>query len=215
MVVGMPLGCSKEDDPDGSTTGSTTTLTGSSTTSTSQTTDSIYETSDTAPVDDCPETATDIEGPFYHGDAPVRNNLDLYGDKGTALTVSGRVLDTDCASIDSAVIEVWHADQKGAYDDSKEYRYRGQMAADAKGQYEFHTLVPGRYLNNGTYRPAHIHIKIWVKGVEVLTTQLYFAGDPYNKVDPWYQEAMELQWTKDKKGRWVASFDFHVTRLNG
>ena len=33
------------------------------------------------------------------------------------------------------------------------------------------------------YRPSHFHVKVWVDGIERLTTQLYFEGDPYFGVD--------------------------------
>ena len=55
-------------------------------------------------------TDDDIQGPFYIADAPVRTELDLYGDEGTSLTISGRVLDADCEPLPLAVVEVWHAE---------------------------------------------------------------------------------------------------------
>ncbi|MEM6927391.1 MAG: dioxygenase, partial [Myxococcota bacterium] len=80
----------------------------------------------------------------------------------------------------------WHADPAGDYDGSADGKYRGQTRTDADGAYRFETLVPGRYLNGAQFRPAHVHVKVWVDGVERLTTQLYFANDPYNDVDPWF-----------------------------
>ena len=43
----------------------------------------------------------------------------------------------------------------------------------------FETIQPGRYLNGGSFRPAHIHFMVSRPGLAPLTTQLYFAGDPY------------------------------------
>ena len=159
--------------------------------------------------DECALTDDNIEGPFYVSDAPIRSNLDLYGDNGTGVTVSGRVLDANCAPISSAVLEVWHADPSGAYDkDSAEMRYRGQMATDAAGDYSFHSLVPGFYLNGPTYRPAHIHVKLWVGGAELLTTQLYFRDDPYNATDSFIEPGLIMDYSLDASGGRVASFDF-------
>lgn len=160
---------------------------------------------------DCPETQSDIEGPFYISDAPVRSDLDVHDDAGTKLFVSGSVVDGLCVPIANAVIEVWHADPAALYDDSAQMRYRGQFATDKDGNYAFSSLVPGHYLNDGQYRPAHLHIKIWVKGNEVLTTQLYFSGDKYNKDDPWYSVEKEMTMTKDAKNdAWTSEFTFSV-----
>jgi len=33
------------------------------------------------------------------------------------------------------------------------------------------------------WRPAHLHLKLSAPGYELLTTQLYFPGDPHNADD--------------------------------
>ena len=148
---------------------------------------------DTGAPGSCSITGDDIEGPFYISDAPVRSDLDTWGDEGLRIRLSGVIQSTDCIPLAGAVIEIWHADDEGAYDnDSADMRYRGQQATDSEGRYAFETLVPGRYLNGGTYRPAHIHVKIWVDGVERLTTQLYFDDDPYNEGDAWYEASRSM-----------------------
>ena len=150
----------------------------------------------------CGPTASDIEGPFYRPDIPIGGNLDVHGDDGLPLVLSGRVVDTACAPIEGAVVEIWHAtpvapggepgDVEAVYDASEAYRYYGQVATDADGRYEFTTLRPGWYLNGSAYRPAHIHVKVWVGDQEQLTTQLYFTGDPFNETDPWYNPELAL-----------------------
>lgn len=77
-------------------------------------------------------------------------------------------------------------------------RYRGQIAADSEGRFTLTTLRPGWYLNGASYRPAHLHLKVWVDGKERLTTQLYLEDDPYNKDDPWFEAARAL--VMKKKG---------------
>lgn len=157
----------------------------------------------------CSATDDNIQGPFYVSDAPVRSDLDLYDEKGIGLTVSGQVLDVDCNPIEGAVLEIWHADPTGGYDnDSAAMRYRGQMATDSAGSYSFSTLVPGHYLNGPTYRPAHIHAKLWVDGAELLTTQLYFRDDPYNDGDAFIEKSLIMDFTTNPVGDWIAVFDF-------
>jgi protocatechuate 3,4-dioxygenase beta subunit len=95
--------------------------------------------------------------------------------------------------------------------DSEEMQYRGQMATDEKGGYSFHTLKPGWYLNSGLFRPSHIHIKIWVDGIERLTTQLYFEGDPKIEADSWAEEELEVTLSKAADGSATGSFDFSVS----
>ena len=174
---------------------------------------------DTAPVDTasadtgdtgatCAPTEDDIEGPFYRANAPERDDLAVPGDSGTPLVLSGRVLSVDgCVPVPGAVVDLWHADPDGAYDnDSPAWRYRGRVVADAEGGWRVRTSQPGRYLNGAQYRPAHVHVKIWVDGVERLTTQLYFPDDPYNGADPWYAPELEVVRT----GAETARFDFVV-----
>ncbi len=135
---------------------------------------------------DCEVTTSDIEGPYYLEGVPIRTELDLYGDEGQKMLLTGRVLDTNCIPIADAVIDFWQASPAADYDnDSAEMRYRGQQAAAADGSFALTTLKPGWYLNGSKYRPSHIHVKVFVGGEAVLTTQLYFESDPYIVDDPW------------------------------
>lgn len=137
------------------------------------------------PSDSCALTSEDIEGPFYLADVPERSELDTAGDMGIVLELSGTVRDEGCTPLAEVIVEIWHADPEGEYDNSATQHYRGWVRTDAEGNYAFRTLVPGRYLNGSTYRPAHIHLKAHRGGQEVLTTQIYFANDPYLDEDPW------------------------------
>jgi protocatechuate 3,4-dioxygenase beta subunit len=145
-----------------------------------------------APSGSCELTPADIEGPFYLPDSPERSDLDTLGDDGVGLALSGLVSDAGCSSLADVIVEVWHADPSGAYDNGGTYNYRGWVRTGADGVYAFSTLIPGRYPNAGTLRPAHIHIKLWRDGVELLTTQLYFEDDPYLEDDPWAEPARTM-----------------------
>ena len=159
----------------------------------------------------CNETSPNIEGPFWVPGVPERSELDLYDDDGISLTISGQVTDTDCNPIPGAVVEVWHANPSGIYDNhSPKKRYRGQLAADASGHYSFHTLKPGWYLNGPRFRPSHIHIKIWVEGRQIKTTQLYFEGDPYIDGDEFVVDDLILPLSGSEATGLMGRFDFAV-----
>lgn len=154
----------------------------------------------------CAPTNDDIEGPFWIEGVPVRDVLVTAGEPGVRLRLEGVVRDGTCAAVSGAVVEIWHADADGAYDDSEDLRFRGQVATDAAGQYRFETIVPGRYLNGATYRPSHIHMKVHVAGEERLTTQVYFEGDPYLEADPWAEPARTVCLEDAVEGH-AATFD--------
>ena len=67
--------------------------------------------------------------------------------------------------------------------------YYGWVTSDADGRYSFSSLRPGWYLNGASYRASHLHIKVFVGGVEVLVTQLYFPDDDFNALDPIFVSA--------------------------
>jgi catechol 1,2-dioxygenase len=130
-------------------------------------------------VGDC-ETTTDILGPFYRPNSPLRSNLVLKGEGGTLIELSGIILHNDCKTpYSKAKIELWHCDAKGVYDNSSAaYRYRGTIYSDENGRYAFNTILPVPYdAGGGHVRPAHFHLMITAKGYQPLVTQLYFSGD--------------------------------------
>ena len=130
---------------------------------------------------DC-ETTTDILGPFYRPDNPIRNNLRIPGDTGILTELSGIIKHNDCKTpYKNAKIELWHCDEKGVYDNtSDKYLYRGTTFCNEKGEYSFKTILPVPYdTGGGNFRPAHFHLMITAQGYLPLVTQLYFTGDQY------------------------------------
>jgi hypothetical protein len=144
----------------------------------------------------CVATEDNIEGPYYRRGAPQRDDLVTQGMLGTRLELEGSVFSTRCLPLAGAAIEIWQADARGNYDNAG-YGLRGTLIAGAYGRYRLRTIVPGHYLNGDRYRPAHIHVKVRAEGHRPLTTQLYFAGDPYNAGDPWIRPSLVLAPTRD------------------
>ncbi|MDB4539255.1 hypothetical protein N9231_02475 [Saprospiraceae bacterium] len=129
----------------------------------------------------CDPTTLDYygEGPFYTENPPTieENKLANSEEVGTRIIISGRVLNLDCNEyIPNTIVDVWHADNAGNYDNVG-FNLRGQTKSNEQGFYLYETILPGKYLNGGKFRPSHIHYKITPPGFGVLTTQLYFQGD--------------------------------------
>ncbi len=155
----------------------------------------------------CDESADNIEGPFYRENAPLRTDL-RDGINGTRVDISGSVLDTGCQPIPNALIDVWQADNGGDYDNSSDaYVLRGRFYSNESGEYTFRTIHPGHYPNGGTYRPAHIHVKVSAEGYKDLTTQLYFAGDEYNDGDPFIVDTLIMDIVEDGENE-LCTFNF-------
>ena len=163
----------------------------------------------------CVLTPDNIEGPYYRQGAPMRADLADAGTPGTRLVIRGRVTDAGCAPIGRATLDVWQADRDGRYDNDghagDKLVLRGKLATNGDGAFEFRTIVPGRYLNGRQYRPAHVHVKVSAPGFAPLTTQLYFDGDPYNKVDPFIKSPLVMR-LGDEGSAKAARFDFALDR---
>ncbi len=135
---------------------------------------------------DC-ETTTDILGPFYRPESPVRNTLLVKGEGGVPIELYGIIRHNDCRSpYKNAKVELWHCDNDGVYDNTtEEFRYRGTTHTDDDGSYSFNTILPVPYdAGGGLIRPAHFHLMITAKGYQSFVTQLYFTGDKNLINDP-------------------------------
>jgi len=148
----------------------------------------------------CARTLAQTEGPFFKTDTPLRTSF-LEKDARERLVVTGQVLSAQCRPVPNALLEFWHADEFGEYD-NKGYRYRGHQHADAQGRYRLETIVPAEYPG----RARHIHVKVQAPGRRVLTTQLYFPNQPGNRRDGIYRPELEMKMTQPDQG----AFDFVV-----
>ena len=132
-------------------------------------------------------TPRQTAGPYYTPDSPRRASLVEPGDRGPRLLLAGRVLTTACRPVPGALLDVWHCDAQGEYDNAG-FRHRGHLYADASGDYRLETIVPGLYPG----RTRHIHIRVQAPGGRPLTTQLYFPGDAGNARDGIWQSELEI-----------------------
>jgi len=138
-------------------------------------------------------------GPFYaEGSPPLAVGGDLKQDNdGAPLLVRGRVLDDSDKPVAGAQLDFWQAAVNGKYwqqdpeQDPQNLRFR--MTTGDDGVYAFTTVQPAPYsvpydgpvgdlLRAGgrhAWRPAHFHFIVGAAGFRPLTTEVFFANDPY------------------------------------
>jgi protocatechuate 3,4-dioxygenase beta subunit len=146
-------------------------------------------------------TPRQTEGPFFKTNTPQRITLIEPGSKAPRLVVTGQVLSRDCQPLKGALLDFWHADERGDYD-NQGFRYRGHQFTDGEGRYHLETIVPAEYPG----RARHIHVKVQPSGGRVLTTQLYFPNEPGNQRDGIFRPELVMQ----MKERGQGAFDFVV-----
>ena len=149
-------------------------------------------TSTTTPPEPLPlaSTPSQGEGPYYPVEELEDQDSDLtvvagLGGRaaGNVLLLTGELLTTAGTPIAGGVIDIWQTDANGIYlhpadpevaDRDPFFQGSGEAVTDAGGAWAFRTIDPGYY----EPRPRHIHVKVWVDGMVVLTTQIYFTDDP-------------------------------------
>jgi protocatechuate 3,4-dioxygenase beta subunit len=156
----------------------------------------------TPQCDDDDPTPAQTEGPYFTPNSPERTNLLEDGMPGERIAVAGFVLDRRCRAVDRALLDLWHCDASGEYDNDG-YRLRGHQFSDAQGRFVFETIVPGKYPG----RTRHYHIKVQAPGRSILTTQLYFPGEPGNEADSIFDSALLLDIPLGR-GPKLARYDF-------
>ncbi len=156
--------------------------------------------------DDDEPTPAETEGPFYKPRSPRRISLLEPGVTGTRLVLSGRVFSRRCRPLPGVLVDFWHADEQGEYDNAG-FRLRGHQFTDAAGRYRLETIVPGKYPS----RTRHFHVKVQAAGGPILTTQLYFPGEPRNQRDFLFRPDL-LMTMKERAGGKEARFHFVLDR---
>jgi protocatechuate 3,4-dioxygenase, beta subunit len=137
-------------------------------------------------------TPAQTEGPFYPVSLPKDADFDLLKNgtlnytRGQPAWVDGSVTDVQGKPVAGAQVEIWQCDEAGHYhhpgDGGKAdpaFQGFGRVTVGADGRYRFRTIRPAAYSG----RAPHIHVKVKSGARELLTTQLYVAGDPHNERD--------------------------------
>ena len=156
------------------------------------------------PLNCTPGTRSQTAGPFYTPRTPRRANLREPGTTGEPLVFEGLVLTPDCRPMAGAVVDIWHCDERGRYDNDG-FRYRGHQFTDAAGAYRFETIRPKRYRG----RTAHIHAKVQGETTPVLTTQVYFPDlEASNDRDSIFRDDLVMRLERTLGGEWRGRFDF-------
>jgi len=146
-------------------------------------------------------TPRQTEGPYYTPNSPRRSSLIEPGSRAERLILTGRVVDAQCRPVPKALLDFWHCDENGEYDNAGT-RYRGHLFTDVEGRFRLETVFPAIYPG----RARHIHVKVQAPGRPILTTQLYFPGDARDSL--WRKE-LEVIMERRPQGR-LAAFQFIV-----
>jgi protocatechuate 3,4-dioxygenase beta subunit len=162
---------------------------------------------DLAPTPACDDgdapTIRQMDGPFYKPQSPERAELVEAGAAARLVELSGQVLTRACRPVPRVLVDLWHADEKGEYDNGG-FRYRGHVLTDADGRYRFKTIVPALYPG----RTRHYHVKVLATGRQLLTTQLYFPDEPANRRDGLFRRELTMRMANAGDGGATARFDF-------
>jgi hydroxyquinol 1,2-dioxygenase len=157
-------------------------------------------------------TPATVLGPFHIDGSPA---LEYGGDMsdglaGTPLYVTGVVRGLDGSPVDGALLDVWQADEDGAYEsqipDIDEARLRAKFTTRADGSYCLRTIAPKGYsipmdgpvgeligqTDISHFRPAHVHFLITAAGYEPLITHLFQEGAEYLDTDVVFGTKQEL-----------------------
>ncbi len=161
---------------------------------------------------DARATPATVLGPFHIEGSPEK---EFGGDMsdglaGTPLYLTGAVRGLDGFPVVGAILDVWQADEEGAYEsqiaDVDEARLRAKYTTRADGTYCVRTIAPKGYsipmdgpvgeLIGGTdishFRPAHVHFLINAAGFEPLITHLFQEGAQYLDSDVVFGTKQEL-----------------------
>ena len=147
-------------------------------------------------------TVRQTEGPFFKPRSPQRDDLREPKSAGVAVELTGFVLTRRCRPLSGALVDLWHADESGDYDNSG-FRFRGHQFTDAGGRYRFRTVRPAVYAG----RTVHYHLKVQAAGGRVLTTQLYFPNELANRRDSLFRRDLLMKIAQGGDGQ-AARFDF-------
>jgi protocatechuate 3,4-dioxygenase beta subunit len=87
-------------------------------------------------------TPSQTAGPFYTPNSPERTSLLELDTVGTPMMLTGQVVSTRCTPIAGALVDFWHTNAEGEYDNSG-YTFRGHQFTNEEGRYHLETILPG------------------------------------------------------------------------
>jgi protocatechuate 3,4-dioxygenase beta subunit len=147
-------------------------------------------------------TVSQTEGPFYPVRLPLDDDADLTRNgtqtprRGQPVQLDGRLVDLRGRPLAGLQVEIWQCDADGHYHHPGDgdradpgFQGWGRTRVDADGRWRFRTLRPTPY----TGRTPHIHVKVKDGARELLTTQLYVAGEPGNERDGLYRSIRDAR----------------------
>lgn len=156
-------------------------------------------------------TPATVLGPFHIDGSPELGfGEDMsQGLPGAPLYLSGTVRALDGTPVGGAVLDVWQADEDGAYEAQlpvDEARLRAKYTTRPDGSYCVRTIAPKGYAipMDGPvgeliaqtaishYRPAHVHVLVDVPGFHPLVTHLFREGAEYLDSDVVFGTKPEL-----------------------
>jgi protocatechuate 3,4-dioxygenase beta subunit len=103
---------------------------------------------------------------------------------GTPLTLTVKVVNVNsaCAAVSGADVEIWQCDVAGDYSQYGSQAaatfLRGIQTTNAEGEVTFTTIYPGWYQGRAT----HIHVEVTMSGRSVKVTQIAFPDEISNVV---------------------------------
>jgi hydroxyquinol 1,2-dioxygenase len=156
-------------------------------------------------------TPATVLGPFHIEGSP---ELAFGGDMsegvpGRPLYIHGAVRDLDGKPLAGALLDVWQADNDGAYEsqlDVDEARLRAKYTTREDGSYCVRTVAPMGYTipmdgpvgdlisrtDISHFRPAHVHFLVTAPGHQPLITHLFEEGAEYLDTDVVFGTKAEL-----------------------
>jgi hydroxyquinol 1,2-dioxygenase len=156
-------------------------------------------------------TPATVLGPFHIAGSPeLGYAADMSeGLPGTPLFVTGTVRSLNGTPVGGAVLDVWQADEEGAYEgqlEVEEARLRAKYSTREDGTYCIRTIAPKGYAipmdgpvgdlirqtDISYFRPAHVHFLLNVPGFEPLITHLFEEGGQYLDSDVVFGTKQEL-----------------------
>jgi protocatechuate 3,4-dioxygenase beta subunit len=131
----------------------------------------------------CAVTPSETIGPYPSRTDMLRSDI-RENRQGTVLTLTVKVVNVNsgCAAVSGADVEIWQCDAAGDYSQYGSQTaatfLRGIQTTNASGEVVFTTIYPGWYQGRAT----HIHVEVTIGGRSIKVTQMAFPDSVSNAV---------------------------------